>query len=584
MKWRRAVLAWLGVWRKELAVVLAMAATLTGPFVLGSREGNRPGDYDRRLVIVTPHHESIREEFGRAFAQMWRKKTGEKVFVDWRVPGGTSEIARLLKSEYLAAFQRHWEKELGELWSQRVASGVLDPKLKLPAEGEPEMEEHRARRAFLESDAGIGIDLVFGGGAYDFEIQSAIGMLVSGDVEKGTGIAGLMRTHPEWFTDGAIPLSMGGEPYRDAEGRWCGTCLSSFGIVFNRDVLERLGIEEEPKAWADLADPKYFGQVALADPGRSGSVTKAFEMLLQQEMRRAVDAAEAAARPAEVEPVDGEEDGAEKKPPPAPGQEPWRVEALARGWAEGMRLIQKISANARYFTDSSSKIPLEVARGDAAAGMCIDFYGRTVEEQFRDADGHSRIGFVTPEGGTSIGADSVAMLRGSADAEIATAFMEFVLSEGGQKLWDYRVGEPGGPVKHALRRLPVRRDFYTPEHRARMSDGGEEPYALAAEFTYHPEWTAGAFSAIRFIVRVMCVDTHDELKSAWGTWQHFGRPKRALDALEEMNAVRYDTALDSIGRVLRERDRIKETRLARQLSDRFRQQYALVERLAWSGR
>lgn len=556
---------WAWAWKKELAVGLALTSTLAGPFLLSSGTGGgaSAGDYDRRLVLVSPHHESIREEFGRAFAGHWQAKTGERVFVDWRVPGGTSEIARLLKSEYLAAFQRHWMKRLGQPWSQRVASGVLDSKLKEPAEGEAVMEEHRARRAFLESEVGVGIDLVFGGGAYDFEIQSAIGLLTSGDAEKGLGLAGLMKRHPDWFSDSGIPLSVGGEPYRDAEGRWCGTCLSSFGIVFNRDVLKRLGIENEPTQWRDLADPRLFGQVALADPGRSGSVTKAFEMLLQQEMGRGVAAM--------ME---------------SPGNVPEgrrEFEGLRRGWAEGMRLIQKISANARYFTDSSSKIPLEVARGDAAAGMCIDFYGRTVQEQFRDADGHSRVGFVTPEGGTSIGADSVAMLRGAPDPELATAFMEFVLSEG-QKLWDFRVGEPGGPTKHALRRLPVRRDFYTDENRARMSDGDEQPYEMAERFTYHPEWTAGAFNAIRFILRVMCVDTHDELKAAWKEMTEHDCPPRALEAFEEMNAVRYDTALGSIGRVLRERDRVIETRLARQLSDGFRSQYGLVERLSEAGK
>ena len=30
----------------------------------------------------------------------------------------------------------------------------------------------------------------------------------------------------------------------------------------------------------------------------------------------------------------------------------------------------------RYFTDSGVKIPLDVATGEAAAGMCIDFFGR----------------------------------------------------------------------------------------------------------------------------------------------------------------------------------------------------------------
>jgi iron(III) transport system substrate-binding protein len=98
--------------------------------------------------------------------------------------------------------------------------------------------------------------------------------------------------------------------------------------------------------------------------------------------------------------------------------------------------------------------------------MCIDFYGRSAEEDVRKADGTSRVGFIAPLGGTSISVDPIGLLRGAPDPEIATAFIEFVLGEPGQKLWSFRVGEPGGPHQHALRRLPVRHDLYTAgEHR-----------------------------------------------------------------------------------------------------------------------
>jgi len=49
------------------------------------------------LVIVTPHHEQIREEFAEAFVQHWQRTTGESITIDWRVPGGTSEIASVIK-------------------------------------------------------------------------------------------------------------------------------------------------------------------------------------------------------------------------------------------------------------------------------------------------------------------------------------------------------------------------------------------------------------------------------------------------------------------------------------------------------
>ena len=50
--------------------------------------------------------------------------------------------------------------------------------------------------------------------------------------------------------------------------------------------------------------------------------------------------------------------------------------AISDGWHRGMSELLKIAANARYFTDSSSIVPNDVSRGEAAAGMAIDFYAR----------------------------------------------------------------------------------------------------------------------------------------------------------------------------------------------------------------
>jgi len=550
----QALLAWLRYWHKELAVCLLMLATLAGPFLLKPTQSTAPAHYDRRLIIVSPHHDRIREEFGHAFVAYWKQKTGQTLFIDWRVPGGTSEIALLIKSEALAAFQQHWEKKLHQTWSPAVAVACLNPKA---AADDP------ARQAYLGSNVGTGIDLFFGGGAFDFEQQARAGTLVAGDGIK-TGLSVLAKKHPEWFSDAGIPEKLSGEPFRDPQGRWCGTCLSSSGIVFNRDVLRRIGIQADPAAWADLTDPRYYGQIALSDPGKSGSVTKALEMLIQQQMELALERLKSVPK-SKLTPQQMEE------------------QAVAEGWNEGLRLILRISANARYFTDFSTKIPLEVAKGDAAAGMCIDFYGRSAEEDVRRADGTSRVGFIAPLGGTSISVDPIGLLRGAPSPELATAFMEFVLGDAGQKLWSYRVGEPGGPSRHALRRLPVRHDLYTPENTARMSDGAEQPFEKARAFTYHPERTAALFSAIRFIVRVICVDSHEELHTAWQQIIDKGMPERAIQVLEDLTRVKHEAASGNISKILSARDKMQETRLARELGDAFRNQYLKAARIAERG-
>lgn len=541
-------------WRKEVLILGALALTLAGPYLLKPRQSTALTTADRRLVILTPHPERLRAEFGQAFASYWKEKTGETVAMDWRVPGGTSEIAVLLKSEFSAAFQNLWTRELGHEWTPQVAQSFMSAKA--PA-------DDPARMAFLASKVGVGVDIFFGGGAYDFQIQAEAGALVA-ESGPGTGIAALKEKHPDWFGEEGIPEMVSGEPFRDAHDRWTACCLSSFGIVFNRDVLRRLGIEKDPRQWRDLADPRLYGQLALADPGRSATVTKAFEMLIQQEMQEAIQRlTEKPGRlstPAEIE-----------------------KEGVRQGWLAGLALIQRISANARYFSDSSSKIPLDVARGDAAAGMCIDYYGRSTEEETRRADGTSRVGFIMPVGGSSVSVDPIAMLRGAQDPELATAFMEFVLGDAGQGLWSFKVGTPGGPQRSALRRLAARKGFYTPANQRFMSDADELPYEKAKSFTYRPEWTGSAFSTLRFLIRVICVDTHEEQRAAWR--QVFGNslPPRATEVFHNLDAVHYDLALGEINSVVRSRDKVAETRLARDLGGVFRGNYELAARLARKG-
>ncbi len=552
-------------WRKELLVAVAMLLTLTAPFLLRPAQSTAPARYDRRIVIMTPHHDRIRDEFGRAFAMHWKKKTGEILFIDWRVPGGTSDIAMFLKSEYSAAFQHHWVRKLGQPWSADIAAAYHSNRVALPADPKARRTPaQEAREAFLSSDVGIGVDLLFGGGAYDFVLQAEAGVLVARGATKTAGLAELKTRHPQWFADGSIPEELGGEPFRDKEDRWAGTCLSSFGIVFNRDVLRRLGIEKEPATWDDLADPRLVGQVALADPTKSGSVTKAFEMIIQQHMQREIDSLI-------------------KNPGRMRSEAETEREGVRRGWESGFKLIQRITANARYFTDSSTKVPLEVARGDAAAGMCIDFYGRSAEEDVRLRDGTSRVGFVMPVGGTSVGVDSIGMLRGAPEPELAMEFMEFVLGDAGQKLWAYRTGVPGGPTRSALRRLPVRKDFYSPQNTPLMSDGGERPFEVAREFVYHPEWTGPMFNAIRFLIRVTCIDVHDEQRKAWAAMIDAGMPDRASTVFHDTKLISYETTKNSINTILNSRDKVQEVRLARTKSDQFRVQYGKAWDFARAG-
>lgn len=530
---------------RAIGVIVAMAVVVGLPFLLRPEE-NLFARADDILVVITPHNEAIRYEFSRAFSDYYRSKTGRTVQIDWRMPGGTSEIARYLKGEFFAAFEYYW-RQAGRPWTPEVQAAFDNPKLELPEDPAQDTPAQAARRTFLESDVGIGVDLFFGGGAFDFDIQAGAGRLVD---------SGILSRHPDWFSEDSIPQTVSGEAFYDPEGRWVGAVISSFGICYNTDSLRRLGINELPASWSDLGQPGFLKEVALADPTKSGSAAKAFEMIIQQQMQRHVEAAPA-------------------------GDEGL---AIAQGWLDGLAIIQRASANARYFTDAASKVPMDVSQGDAAIGMSIDFYGRYQSEAVKVGDQPSRLQYFTPAGGSSVGVDPIGMLRGAPNREVAIHFIDYVISIEGQKLWNFMVGTPGGPVRYALRRLPVRKELYAPEFTAFRSDPEVFPYVEARLFEYHPGWTGPLFKAMSFIIRVMCLDPHDEQVAAWKALIAAEFPPRATERFSDLSAVSYLIAREQIRPALSAADRIVEVQLAKKLGAAFRRQYREAEELAKQGK
>lgn len=414
----------MGRWLPIVGLVLLLAA----PFAFRPAT-EVPDGTARRIVIVTPHNEQIRSEFGRAF-EAWHEATyGESVRVEWSTPGGTSEIRKLLLSEYTAALE----------------------------DGLP---------------PGGNADLLWGGGSYEFGLLAKpIEIEVDGDARATTVLARLDlddATLAAVYGDGVIA----GDPLFDAGRRWFGTALSSFGIVYNRDALRLLDVTE-PGTWQDLCDPGYLGWLTMVDPGMSGSVTTAFDAILQR-----------------------------------------------RGWIDGWRILRRMAANAHSFAGSSTSGPLDAAAGEAAAAVCIDFYGRYEAQRTRDAairaglesrDAVGRIGYVDPPGETVIDPDPIAMLTGAPEPAMAQRFIEFVLSVDGQALWQFPVATEGlGPRRFELRRLPIRRDLYR-DHFDRFVDR-VDPWTIATPVA-SPNRAMRSFIAPIF--RGIALDQPERLREAW---------------------------------------------------------------------
>ncbi len=478
-----------------LAFIIALPVAMRRQVATSS-----PRSADDMLVIISPHNESIRQEFGEAFAAHWKETRGRSIYIDWRTPGGTSEIRMVLDAGYKAA-------------------------------------EETGRK-------GMGVDVFFGGGEPDFSGQAKKGRLVRLRV---------FETQRALFGgDGPVPETFTGERYFAADHVWVGACVSQFGICYNPDVLRRLEIVP-PAKWWDLADPAYLGALALADPTKSGSVARAFELLVQGEMQREMA-------------MPGADTTAAKKD----------------GWASGLRLIQRLSANARYFTDSASKIPLDVGQGNAAAGMCIDFYGRSYAHDLTTANGRPRVIWIAPVGGTTLSADPVAVLKGADHQEIAQSFVEFCMTPAAQKLWFAKPGTPDGPERRALYRTPIRRDVYTPANLVHATIATTSPYADPGNFVYQRELTGSAFNTLRQLVKIMCIDSHEEMKSAWNALRDAGMPADALAVFSDISRVSYDKAGHGEP-VLDGPDALKAAARASELGEWFRANYRKAEAMARKG-
>lgn len=492
-----------------------------------------PGKEEERLVIITPHNETIKYEWEQAFRKHYREKYGKNIVLDYRAPGGTSDIMRYIADRYQTEFRRYCgENNLP--WNDAVAAYFSNPN---PPKNAP-ADVVEARKRFLNSDVSIGIDMMAGGGVFDLARNAERGFAVD---------AGIKRLRPELLDPKIIPQSFGGENLYDPQGRYYGLCLSTFGLCYNTDRIAEMADKTPPRRWDDLAQTRFYNNIVIADPSKSGSANKCFEVLIQQHM-------------------------AERNSP-------------AKGWRDGLNVIKRIIANAAFITDSAGKVTRDVAAGSAAAGMAIDTYGLTEREwsgiQFA---GTPHFNYVAPEGGTAVSPDPIQLLRGAPNKKAAIEFIAFMLSLEGQKIMCFKPGVPGGPERSALRRPSIRRDLYEPEYAKFLSDPDYNPYRSGSSFTYHPEWTGKYYTLLRVTIRAAMLDCQNELKRAWKAIIDAGGPDAVPAAMEYFNRLPFEyedagAAAQSLRRS-EKRSAVDIARTTREWRDSMRANYRKAEELA----
>ncbi len=435
----------------QAAVIAILLLIVLGvPFLLSA--GKQTGAHDenaRTLIIVTPHVPQIRDEFGAGFSAWHQREYGQPVTIDWRSPGGTSEIRAQLEA----------------IFKETVKNGMASGNFSLEADG-------------MLPEGTVPFDVMFGGGSYDHTlVKQGVSIPITQITGQTTTNITLKvpMSQPADFTQAELDTlfgenAIGPQELYDPEQYWIGTALSSFGIVYNRDVFRKLGLDD-PHAFADLTVPQLWGWVALADPRQSGSITTTFDSILGNE-----------------------------------------------GWTHGWRTLRGMCGNTRYFTNSSTKPPIDVSQGEAAAGLAIDFYGRGQAQVIAESGGGDRVGYTDPAGAVYVDADPVSIINGCPDYELASRFVRYCLTDEAQALWQFPAGDAGnppgpdgqpmGPRWHELRRMPVKRSMYT-----RYFDSfvdRVDPFEIVSD-VQNPGWRTG----VQVMMGCFGIDIADDCRRAY---------------------------------------------------------------------
>jgi iron(III) transport system substrate-binding protein len=183
------------------------------------------------------------------------------------------------------------------------------------------------------------------------------------------------------------------ERFRDSDGRWVGTSGRVRVIAYNTDELPE---DEVPDSVYELTDPKWKGKVGIAPTNAS------FQAFVTA-MRLA--------------------DGDEK----------------AREWLEGMR------ANDVKVYERNTPIVEAVAAGEIELGLVNHYYLGLVKEESPDAPVANHY-LSSDDPGALVSVAGAGIIEGTSDEDAAREFVQYLLSDEGQRFYAEEAEEAEYPV------------------------------------------------------------------------------------------------------------------------------------------
>lgn len=251
---------------------------------------------------------------------------------------GTLVVYGSCEEDYLAEACNHFQELFGiEVQYQRLSTGEVQAKIE-------------------EENGNPSGDVWFGGTTDPYNVATAEGLLEPYKANNATHIL-----KPK---------------YMDADGNWYGIYTGLLGIMYNKDELDRKGLDA-PQDFKDLTDEKYKGLIWSSNYNTAGTAKLIINTAIQK-----------------------------------------------YGHDDGIKWLVDLDKNIAVYTKSGSGPSKNIGTGECTIGL-----GFLHDGIYQIVDnGYENIGLQIPTSGTSCEVGATAIFKGAKHANAAKLWIEYALS------------------------------------------------------------------------------------------------------------------------------------------------------------
>ena len=242
------------------------------------------------------------------------------------------------EEQHVAACAQHFQELFGiETSYQRLSTGEVESKVE-------------------EENGNPSADVWFGGTTDPYNVAVTKGILEPYEAKNASHLIS--------------------DKFRDADGNWYGIYKGILGFFYNKDELERKGLDA-PQDWPDLLDEKYKDLIWMSNSNTAGTAKLILNTVIQK-----------------------------------------------YGHDDGIKYLVDLDKNVQVYTKSGSGPSKNVGTGECTIGI-----GFLHDAIYQIVDnGYQNIGLVIPSSGASYEVGATAIFKGCKHENAAKLWIEYALS------------------------------------------------------------------------------------------------------------------------------------------------------------